>query len=81
MKGVFVLMDGATIMQLIGSYGFPIAACVVMAWFVYDTTQKHRQEVENLNNQHKEEMTEVTKALNNNTLALQRLCDKLDESR
>jgi cytochrome c-type biogenesis protein CcmH/NrfF len=81
MKGVFVLMDGATIMQLNGSYGFPIVACVVMAWFVYDTTQKHRQEVENLNNQHKEEMTEVTKALNNNTLALQRLCDKLDESR
>ena len=74
-------MDGTTIMQLIGSYGFPIVACIVMAWFVYDTTTKHRQEVENLHNQHKEEMTEVTRALNNNTLALQRLCDKLDEDR
>ena len=81
MKGVFVLMDGTTIMQLIGSYGFPIVACIVMAWFVYDTTTKHRQEVENLHSQHKEEMTEVTKALNNNTLALQRLCDKLEEDR
>ena len=31
-----------------------------------------------MNDQHHEEMKQVVEALNNNTLALQRLCDKLD---
>ena len=51
--------------------------CLLMAWYVYDTNKKHREEVDKLNEQHKEEMKQVTEALNNNTLALQRLCDKL----
>lgn len=63
--------------QLISSYGFPIVMCLLMAWYVYDTNKKHRAEVDKLNEQHKEEMKQVTEALNNNTLALQRLCDKL----
>lgn len=66
-----------TLTQLIASYGFPIVMCLLMAWYVYDTNKKHRGEVEKLNEQHKEEMKQVTEALNNNTLALQRLCDKL----
>lgn len=63
--------------QLISSYGFPIVMCLLMGWYVYDTNKKHRAEVDKLNEQHKEEMKQVTEALNNNTLALQRLCDKL----
>lgn len=66
-----------TLSQLIASYGFPIVMCLLMTWYVYDTNKKHRAEVEKLNEQHKEEMKQVTEALNNNTLALQRLCDKL----
>lgn len=67
----------STLTQLIASYGFPIVMCLLMAWYVYDTNKKHRAEVDKLNEQHKEEMKQVTEALNNNTLALQRLCDKL----
>ena len=63
--------------NFIASYGFPIVMCLLMAWYVYDTNKKHRAEVDKLNEQHKEEMKQVTEALNNNTLALQRLCDKL----
>lgn len=66
-----------TLSKLIASYGFPIVMCLLMAWYVYDTNKKHREEVDKLNEQHKEEMKQVTEALNNNTLALQRLCDKL----
>ena len=51
--------------------------CGAMAWYGKDTSDKHREEVRQLNEQHNEEMQQVTIALNNNTLALQKLCDKL----
>ena len=71
-------MDTATILQIISTVGFPIVACGGMAWYVKYTTDKEREERTKMNEQHKQEMTEVTTALNNNTLALQKLCDKLD---
>lgn len=72
-------MDITTVTQLISTVGFPIAMCALMAWFTYDQTEKHRKEVTDLNNQHAEEMTKVTDALNNNTIALTKLCEKLDK--
>lgn len=66
------------ILTLIGSYAFPIVACVAMGLYVKDTTDKHRQEVTELNKQHKEEMTEITKAINNNTLAIEKLCERME---
>lgn len=63
---------------IIATLGFPIVMCGAMAWYVKYVTDKHREEVDKLNKQHKEEMTEVTTALNNNTLALQKLCDMLE---
>ena len=64
--------------QIIMSIGFPIVACIAMGWYVREITNKHDEQIERMNNQHKEVMKQVTEALNNNTLALQRLCDKLD---
>ena len=72
-----MLSEINTISQMITSIGFPIVACGAMAWYVKDTNDKHREEVQRLNSQHKEEMEQVTEALNNNTLALQKLCDKI----
>lgn len=70
-------MDIPTVIQVVSTLGFPIAACCAMAWYVNSTTNKHREEVSKLNQQHAEEMKEVTIAINNNTLALQKLCDRL----
>ena len=72
-------MDITQVMQMIMNVGFPIVMCGAMAWYVKDTSEKHREEVRQLNEQHNNEMQQVTTALNNNTLALQRLCDKLGE--
>ena len=72
-------MDASSIVTIVSQVGFPIAMCLVMAWYVKDTSDKHREEVRQLNEQHNTEMQQVTKALNNNTLALQKLCDKLGE--
>lgn len=71
-------MDTASILQIVSTVGFPIVACGGMAWYVKYMTDKEREERIKMNEQHKQEMSEVTTALNNNTLALQKLCDKLD---
>lgn len=77
------------VVQIISTVGFPIVACGAMAWFFKymvdksreernELNQHHRAEIEKLTDQHKEEMKLITDALNNNTLALQKLCDRLD---
>ena len=58
------------IMQLIGSYGFPILACIAMAWYVKYMTDKNREDIKQSRESHKEEMAKITEALNNNTMAV-----------
>lgn len=73
-------MDLAT---LLGSYAFPIVACIAMAWYVKDSSEKNRLATQELNKQHTNEMLafkdEIKTALNNNTIALNRLCERLGE--
>lgn len=68
-------MDVNTILQAVGTLGFPIVCAVAMAWYVKYVTDRNREDIEKLNTQHQQEMKEVTSALNNNTLALQKLSD------
>ena len=63
------------IIQVIGQYGFPIAGCIAMAWYVKYITDQNSQRMDKLNEDHKQEMQNVTDALQNNTLALQHLSD------
>lgn len=70
-------MDVGVISQLVSSLGFPIAACCIMAWYVYDNNKQHRSEIEKLNQEHKEESEKFAQAINNNTLVMQKLYDKL----
>lgn len=64
--------------QLVGTLGFPIFMCLALAYYVKYTTDKQREEVSKLNEQHKIEIQNVTFAINNNTIALTKLCEKLD---
>lgn len=63
------------IVQLISQFGFPVTGCIAMAWYVKYTTDQNNQRMDKLNEQHKEELSQVTEALANNTLALQHLSD------
>lgn len=54
------------VIQIIQTLGFPIAVAIAMFW------QNNK-----LQAQHKEEMEKITAALNNNTLALIELKDKI----
>ena len=64
-------------LNAIQSFGFPIAACAAMAWYVKYITDQNTQRMDKLNSDHKEEMQQMTKALENNTLALQHLTDMI----
>lgn len=63
------------IWSAIGQYAFPIVACVVMGWYVKYIQDNYRKDISDISTRHKEEMDKVTQALNNNTLAIQRLTD------
>lgn len=67
------------IVSMITTVGFPIVACLFMGWYVKYQTDNYRSEVKDMQKEHKDEIQKVTEALNNNTLALQRLCDKMEK--
>lgn len=59
-------MDANTIIALVGSLGFPIVACVGMAFFIREIIANHKSEME-----------KVTEAIQNNTIVIQKLVDKM----
>lgn len=61
-------MDANTIIQLVGSLGFPIVMCGALFWRMVKSDE-----------QHKAEMDKLSEALNNNTMALAKLSDNLDK--
>lgn len=61
-------MDINGLTQLIGSLGFPIAMCVYLLWNQSKADEKHT-----------EEMNKITEALNNNTLALTQLSERMNK--
>ena len=72
-------MDFNTILQVIGSYGFPIVACCALAWYFNKINENYRNDLKELNANHKEEAKAMTEAITNNTLVIQKLCDSLDD--
>lgn len=66
-EGVHI-MDANTIIQLVGSLGFPIVMCGALFWRMVKSDE-----------QHKAEMDKLSEALNNNTIALTKLSDKLEK--
>ena len=61
-------MDANTVTTIISTLGFPIFMCVALCWFIVRT-----------NDAHKEEAKQMTEAIQNNTLVIQKLVDKLDK--
>ena len=68
MKGDILAMDNVQVLiQAISTVGFPIAMCCIMAYYVKYTEDKHREEINS-----------IREALENNTLALTVLSEKMD---
>ena len=74
-------MDVNTLTTLIGSFGFPIFACVAMGWYVKYQTDQNKEETQKMREEHAKDMEKVTIAINNNTIALEKLCVKIGDDK
>lgn len=54
------------IVQIVTQLGFPIAMSLLLFWYVTKKDETHR-----------EEMNKMSEAVNNNTIVMQKLIDKL----
>ena len=82
-------MDAQVIGSLIASLGFPIVACGAMAFFIVKRSEandaklealrkEQREDIMTIQREHKEEVAKMTEALDNNTIAIERLTERLE---
>lgn len=69
------------VITLVNSLGLPTVVACASMWYVKYREDKNDQKIEKMAEEHKEEMTDITNALNNNTLALQRICDTFEQKK
>lgn len=69
------------VITAINAVGLPTVVAVASMWYVKYREDKNDARIDKLNEAHKKEMTDITEALNNNTLALQRICDTFEQKR
>ena len=62
---------------LLGNGFFPIIVCSIMFWYIYKKDAQTRDAMKEMNANHKEEITELRKSIDNNTLVVQKLVDKI----
>ena len=67
------------IAQIISAIGFPIVAALGCAYFVKWQYEQNQKQVEEMRKEHKEEVANMTKAIENNTLVITRLVEKFDK--
>ena len=78
--------------QLVANYGLPAIMCAVMMYYVKYREDKnddrmdaqnvrHKEEIEKLSEANKQSLSDITQALNNNTLALQKLTDYMERQK
>lgn len=67
-----------TVINAVATVGFPIVCCGVLMYYQKYTRDKDSDHIKQLSQSHTEEMRAMSDALNNNTVVLQKLCDKLD---
>ena len=60
-------MDVNTVMELVTTLGSPIVCCIALFWRMIKSDENH-----------KEEMDKLSEALNNNTLAINKLNERLN---
>ena len=75
-------MKGETVMditQLIANLGFPIAACIGMAWFVVKQIGSLKDEINKMREAYQKDHDSTIEALTNNTNVMHALVQKLEK--
>ena len=69
------------IITVINTLGLPTVVAIASMWYVKYRDDKNDVRMDKLNETHKQEMSDITEAVNNNTVALQRICDIFDQKK
>lgn len=72
-------MDAQTITTIISSLGFPIVCCLGLGWWIKTITENFNNQLEQTRKDHKEEIKALKDSLDNNTIALTKLLDRLEK--
>lgn len=67
------------IIQAISSLGFPIVACIGLAWFCKYMIDNNNKHINKMFDMYEQANKENREAINACTRAIDKLCDKLDE--
>lgn len=65
------MMD--TFLTILGNYVFPIVACCAMAFFVKYMYDQTNARIDKLNDDHKNEVDNLSEVIKNNTIALEKM--------
>ena len=78
--------------NVVANYGLPAIMCAVMMWYVKYREDKnddrmdaqnarHKDEIDKITETNRQSLNDITQALNNNTLALQKLTDYMERQK
>ena len=70
-------MDIKVLLDAVSVVGFPIVMCLVFMYYVKYLTDKNSEQIDRITEQHREETKELTKAVENNTLVVTQLLDRI----
>lgn len=70
-------MDFNSVLQAITTVGFPIVCCLLLFWYVAKREEATDKQIQAVNERHETEIAKLVEAVNNNTLVMQRLIDKI----
>jgi len=72
-------MDYSTIITAISSVGFPIIACIMVYKAMLDNNKDFNAQVREMMKLHSEEIKSLQVSLDNNTAAISRMVDRIDD--
>lgn len=68
------------VVQIVSTLGFPIAMCIGACFFIKYLFDSFTKQQEEMRKEHREEVSKLQTSLDNNTLALQKLIDKIGDN-
>lgn len=69
------------IASIISAIGFPCVAAIACGLFIKFQYTENQKQIDSMRKEHKEEVQSMVKAIENNTLTMQKLIDKLDNKK
>lgn len=65
--------------QIISTYGVSIAAMIALAFYIVKKDKENQQIINEIMNEHKTEVNELRKTIDNNTLIVNKLYERLSK--